>query len=171
MLRLPFLVSPGFKHLLKQRTSRFFKIHNLFLDIFSGNVKCLGQAVQAEKHLAAPVYQFFCGSDLVRGQWFLAFFTVFLFFHMFHVRFKAIRQTHFMQGLLFCQAAQEQFAVMSGNGDDIIVFLDSQIFPGKDILHGKSVPGGVGDSGVRENAADFPLLIKQIIIGNDKFIV
>ena len=144
----------------EQGAPSFLKVHNLFLNVFPGDIKCLCQAVQAVEHVAAPVYQFPGGPNLITGQNCPAFSAIISFIHRFR-----------HSGALPCQAAEEQPAVMSGNGGYVVVFLHPQVLPGKNIPHGKSVPGGVGDSRVGEDAADFPLLIKEIVAGDDKLIV
>lgn len=58
------------------------------------------------------------------------------------------------------QPAFVQFAVMTGNGNDMIISLHSDIFSGKYVFHGKAVSGGIGDSGICKNAGDVSFLFK-----------
>ena len=69
------------------------------------------------------------------------------------------------------QTAAEQAAVVSGNGDDMIVPLDADIFSGEYVGHIKAVSGGIGKSHIRKNAVHGLLLFVKVVVSNREFLI
>ena len=60
----------------KKRAALFFKVLNLFVNTFFGNLKLCRQAAYAHKLAAAAVYKFFMRAYVVKREFFTAMNTV-----------------------------------------------------------------------------------------------